>query len=96
MATTFDSGGLTDLQVAERRLAVAQERGQDFAIGPLTAEIERLKRDACPVCNGCDWICDGDHPPKPWADQPGSGPNACGCGAGKPCPECNPLSKERR
>jgi hypothetical protein len=60
----------------------------------LRAQIETQGK--CPVCNGCDWICDGDHPDRPWADQPGSGPNACGCGAGKPCPECNPLSKERR
>ena len=49
----------------------------------------------CERCNSTEWVCE-NHPDRPWADQPGSGPNACGCGAGKPCPECNPLSKERR
>lgn len=78
---------------AETR-SLAQDQGA-------TARVARLApmtppKPICKTCNGCGWLCDGAHEPRPWADQPGSGPNACGCGAGKPCPECNELSKERR
>jgi len=50
----------------------------------------------CKTCNSTEWVCES-HPTKPWGDAINAGPNACHCGgAGKPCPECNPLSKERR
>jgi hypothetical protein len=50
----------------------------------------------CKTCNDSQWVCES-HPTKPWGDALNAGPNACHCGgAGKPCPECNELSKERR
>jgi hypothetical protein len=66
------------------------------------AEISRLierrpvAHRSCERCNSTEWVCE-HHPTKPWGDALNAGPRACHCGgAGKPCTECNPLSKERR
>lgn len=42
-----------------------------------------------PKCNNCDsqgWVCE-NHPDRPWDSDRD---DACTCGAGMPCPECNP------
>ena len=75
------------------RLTIAEQRVFHQS---LRDSVEIVAKGRCPNCNGCEWVCEF-HPDKPWGDQPNSGPNACHCGgAGKPCPECNPLSKEKR
>lgn len=38
----------------------------------------------CANCHGEGWVCE-NHPSQGW-------PSACSCGAGEPCPTCNPLS----
>ena len=41
------------------------------------------------MCSGCDdtgHVCE-NHPTRPW-DGISDADNACGCGAGMPCPEC--------
>lgn len=45
-----------------------------------------------PKCDNCDnqgWVCE-NHMNKPW-DATSSREDACGCGAGAPCMECNPC-----
>lgn len=37
---------------------------------------------ACGRCNGERWVCE-NHKDRPW-------PSVCDCGAGAPCPDCNP------
>lgn len=41
----------------------------------------------CPTCRGVEWVCE-NHTDKPW-DESG-----CQCGAGAPCPACNPLARD--
>lgn len=44
----------------------------------------------CPNCNGVRWVCDGPHEkPKPWAGITHYYSEACECGSGIPCPQCN-------
>ena len=46
-----------------------------------------------PICNRCDdtgWVCE-NHPDKPWDKTL---PHGCECGAGAPCPTCNPSDKD--
>lgn len=45
----------------------------------------------CPRCAGLEWVCE-NHTDRPWA-EPGKYPHSCDCGAGAPCPECNPLHR---
>ena len=42
---------------------------------------------ACPICKGCGWVCE-NHPDMPWTKE------GCECGAGMPCPTCNPSDGE--
>jgi hypothetical protein len=44
----------------------------------------------CPICEGTKWVCE-NHPEKPWTD---TSPRGCECGAGMPCPRCNPLAHD--
>lgn len=37
----------------------------------------------CPVCWGEGWVCE-NHRDEPWNEY------GCDCGAGAPCPKCNP------
>jgi hypothetical protein len=46
----------------------------------------------CRRCAGLQWVCE-NHPDRPWAES-GKYPNACDCGAGAPCPICNPLHRD--
>ena len=41
----------------------------------------------CPTCLDEGWVCE-NHQDKPWT------PAGCRCGAGAPCPACNPYDKE--
>ena len=50
-----------------------------------TDALERIK--ACKHCDGEGWVCE-NHPDRPWND---TSPNGCLCGAGAPCPECQPC-----
>jgi hypothetical protein len=43
----------------------------------------------CPICGGCRWVCE-NHPNRPWAGASNRS-DACDCGAGDPCPVCNPV-----
>jgi hypothetical protein len=43
--------------------------------------------EGCPNCRGGWWVCE-NHPDKPWTDD------GCECGAGMPCPECNPYDRD--
>lgn len=40
--------------------------------------------DACKTCGGELWVCE-NHESKPWNSD------GCECGAGMPCPKCNPC-----
>ena len=44
--------------------------------------LERIK--ACKNCGGEGWVCE-NHRDQPWNDY------GCLCGAGAPCPECQPC-----
>jgi len=44
---------------------------------------------ACNRCKDVGWVCE-NHLDKPWDRDL---PEGCECGAGAPCPDCNPLSK---
>ena len=41
----------------------------------------------CPTCHGERWVCE-NHADQPWNDE------GCMCGAGMPCPVCNPCTRE--
>ena len=41
--------------------------------------------ETCPNCGGERWVCE-NHDDKPW-------PEGCDCGAGAPCPRCNPCDE---
>lgn len=41
----------------------------------------------CLVCGGVEWVCE-NHATRPW-DGMSDREDACGCGAGMPCYECN-------
>lgn len=51
-------------------------------------EISYIGERPCPNCDDTGWVCEG-HPNKPWAGV-SSRNDACGCGAGEPCPACVP------
>ncbi len=40
----------------------------------------------CAVCRNCRWVCE-NHPDRAW-------PDVCDCGAGAPCPVCNPCDRD--
>ncbi|HEY1709598.1 MAG TPA: hypothetical protein VGG10_15125 [Rhizomicrobium sp.] len=40
----------------------------------------------CTRCASTEWVCE-NHPEKPWTKE------GCTCGAGAPCPDCNPLAE---
>lgn len=43
-----------------------------------------------PLCKRCDstgWVCE-NHNDRPWGEG-SDADNACSCGAGEPCPDCN-------
>jgi hypothetical protein len=42
----------------------------------------------CPICDGAEWVCE-TYPGRPWGDC--TNPRNYECGAGAPCPRCNPL-----
>lgn len=42
--------------------------------------------DVCERCGGSEWVCE-NHRDKSWPDE-------CQCGAGDPCPDCNPLAND--
>lgn len=42
--------------------------------------------NTCRRCAGCGHVCE-NHPRRPWAEM-SDHDQACGCGAGMPCPEC--------
>ena len=44
----------------------------------------------CQRCNSTGWVCE-NHPDRPWDKD---APNGCECGAGDPCPDCNPNDAE--
>jgi len=48
----------------------------------------------CTRCDGTQWVCEA-HPDKPWGGL-SKRADACDCAPGKPCPNCNPLSSEKR
>lgn len=93
----FDEAGTVTPETFDAVLAMRSDRFRaDRPFLELRQTRWRALTAACSTCNGTEWVCEF-HPDKPWGDQPNSGPNACHCGgAGKPCPECNPLSKEKR
>lgn len=43
---------------------------------------------ACRNCGGGEWVCE-NHGDRPW-DGTSARDDACGCGAGSPCPVCCP------
>lgn len=43
---------------------------------------------ACRNCDGGNWVCE-NHADHPW-DGTSNREDACGCGAGAPCPVCQP------
>jgi hypothetical protein len=71
----------------------------DDALGLRLQQIERRtiteidsSDPSCERCAGTGWVCE-EHDDKPWGDMTGPWPTSCHCGgAGKPCPECNPLA----
>ena len=51
----------------------------------------RLKaKPVCKRCDGTEWVCEF-HQDRPWDMH---NPRGCECGAGAPCPDCNPLSRD--
>lgn len=40
----------------------------------------------CPACHDSGHVCE-NHPDRPWSPMV-LAPEACGCGAGQPCPSC--------
>jgi hypothetical protein len=44
----------------------------------------------CKRCQDVGWVCES-HPDRPWGE---SKPNGRICGAGEPCPDCNPSESE--
>ena len=52
-------------------------------------EIVREK-STCQRGDGVEWVCE-NCPDRPWDMH---NPRGCECGAGAPCPDCNPLSRE--
>jgi hypothetical protein len=44
----------------------------------------------CALCDGAGWVCE-NHQDRPWAPE-SERFDACGCGAGAPCPKCNAPS----
>jgi hypothetical protein len=44
----------------------------------------------CATCKGVGWVCE-NHPDRPWSKKVSGG---CECGAGMPCPDCNPAEDE--
>jgi hypothetical protein len=49
--------------------------------------------ERCRRCDGGGWVCE-NHPDRPW-DGTSSRADACGCGAGDPCPDCQPAGQPR-
>lgn len=45
---------------------------------------------ACNRCKDEAWVCE-NHADKPWSDSIDGG---CTCGAGAPCPDCNPCDRD--
>lgn len=43
----------------------------------------------CRNCGGGEWVCE-NHRDRPWGGT-ASHVDACGCGAGAPCPVCKPV-----
>lgn len=41
----------------------------------------------CWACADTGHVCE-NHPSRPWEPIAGDSPEACGCGAGMPCPAC--------
>ena len=58
-----------------------------WAIG--VYDTEKKTEEMCQNCDNHRWVCE-NHPDLPW-DGVSSSADACGCGAGMPCPECNPC-----
>ena len=46
----------------------------------------------CPICNGTEWVCE-NHPDRSWGDGENDD-SQCECGAGMPCPTCNPADRD--
>lgn len=44
----------------------------------------------CKRCQDERWVCE-NHEDSPWTK---SKPNGCTCGAGAPCPDCNPCDRD--
>ena len=44
----------------------------------------------CIRCQDVAWVCE-NHPDRPWSKTK---PNGCECGAGMPCPDCNPSDAD--
>jgi hypothetical protein len=74
--------------------------GQDRALPPAedravvngAASVSALRASvpsACRNCAGEEWVCE-NHPDRPW-DGMSNREDACGCGAGAPCPVCSGL-----
>src|SRR5262245_56520168 len=55
------------------------------------ADTEHMAKD-CPGMSRSLWVCE-NHPDQPW-DGASSHENACGCGAGAPCPRCNVSDRD--
>lgn len=47
-----------------------------------------VKTEECQNCDGAEWVCE-NHRDRPW-DGHSDREDACGCGAGAPCPVCRP------
>ena len=47
-------------------------------------------KPVCKRCDGTEWV-GGFHPDRPWDMH---NPRGCECGAGAPCPDCNPLHRD--
>ena len=50
--------------------------------------------EPCPRCDGTGWVCENHHN-RPW-DGASERADACGCGAGDPCPDCQPAAGQPR
>jgi len=46
----------------------------------------------CIICGGVGLVCE-NHPTAPWGEVSARG-DACACGAGMPCPNCDPTNAE--
>jgi hypothetical protein len=44
----------------------------------------------CATCFDVSWVCE-NHPTSPWDT---TSPAGCECGAGMPCPKCNPADAD--